>query len=123
METNTAILLTMIIPAGATVTNLVFRNNPNLRDGLTLAAAVATFLMVLTILSNVGNGTTEDLVMFEVFPGLDIAFNIEPLGLLFAIIASAYGSLRIYMASAICAVITRSTTHASSPVSRLPFRQ
>lgn len=88
METNTAILLTMIIPAGAAVTNLVFRNNPNLRDGLTLAAAVATFLSVLTILSNVGNGTTETLVMFEVFPGLDIAFNIEPLGLLFAIIAS-----------------------------------
>ena len=64
METNTAILLTMIIPAGAAVTNLVFRNNPNLRDGLTLAAAVATFLTVLTILSNVGNGTTEPLVMF-----------------------------------------------------------
>lgn len=88
METNTAILLTMIIPAGAAVTNLVFRNSPNLRDGLTLAASVATFLSVLTILSNEGNGTTETLVMFEVFPGLDIAFNIEPLGLLFAIIAS-----------------------------------
>ena len=88
METNTAILLTMLIPTGAAVTNLVFRNNPNLRDGLTLTAAIATFLSVLTILSNEGNGTTETMVLFEVFPGLDIAFNVEPLGLLFAIVAS-----------------------------------
>ena len=70
------------------MTNLVFRNRADLRDGITLAAAVATFLMVLSILSGVGNGTTEPLVLFEVFPGLDIAFNVEPLGLLFAIIAS-----------------------------------
>jgi len=88
METNTAILLTMLIPAGAAVANLVFRNRADLRDGITLAAAVATFLMVLTILSNVGNGTTEPLVLFEVLPGLDFAFSVEPLGLLFAIVAS-----------------------------------
>ena len=78
----------MLIPALATVTNIVFRNQPNLRDGITLAAAIATFLTVLTILSNVGNGTTEPLVLFEILPGIDIAFNVEPLGLLFAIVAS-----------------------------------
>jgi len=88
MDTNTAIFLTMVIPTGAAVTNLLFRNNPNLRDGLTLAAAVATFLCVLAILSNVGNSTTEQVQLFEVFPGLSIAFNVEPLGLMFAIIAS-----------------------------------
>ena len=88
METNTAIILTMLIPAGSVVTNILFRNQPNLRDGLTLTAAVATFLTVLLILAKVGNGTTEQLVLFEVFPGLDLAFNVEPLGLLFAIVAS-----------------------------------
>jgi multicomponent Na+:H+ antiporter subunit D len=88
VETNTAIILTMAIPAAASVTNLVFRDSPNLRDGLTLGAAIATFLSVMVILSNVGNGTTEPLVLFEVFPGLDLAFNVEPLGLLFAIVAS-----------------------------------
>ncbi|MEJ6501137.1 MAG: monovalent cation/H+ antiporter subunit D family protein [Rhodobacterales bacterium] len=88
METNTAIILTMLIPAGSVVTNILFRDRPNLRDGLTLTAAVATFLTVLLILAKVGNGTTEQLVLFEVFPGLDLAFNVEPLGLLFAIVAS-----------------------------------
>jgi len=42
----------------------------------------------MTILSNVGNGTTEVLTLFEVLPGLSIAFNVEPLGLMFALIAS-----------------------------------
>jgi multicomponent Na+:H+ antiporter subunit D len=88
VETNTAIILTMLIPAGSVVTNILFRNRPNLRDGLTLTAAVATFLTVLLILAKVGNGTTEQLVLFEVFPGLNLAFNVEPLGLLFAIVAS-----------------------------------
>ncbi|NOX74599.1 MAG: monovalent cation/H+ antiporter subunit D family protein [Alphaproteobacteria bacterium] len=88
METNTAILLSMIIPLLAAVSNMILRNQPNLRDGLTLAAAIATFLSVLTILMNEGNGTTEALVLFEVLPGLDLAFNVEPLGLLFAIVAS-----------------------------------
>jgi multicomponent Na+:H+ antiporter subunit D len=88
LATNTAILLTILVPLGAVLTNLVFRDRPNLRDGLTLAAAVATFALVLTILANEGNGTTEPLVLLEVMPGLDLAFNVEPLGLLFAIVAS-----------------------------------
>ena len=88
MDTNTAILLSILIPSLAVGTNLMFRNNPNLRDGLTLAAAVLTFLCVLNILYNEGNGTTEHLRLFTVLPGLDIAFNVEPLGLLFALVAS-----------------------------------
>ena len=88
MDTNTAILLSMIIPSVAVGTNLMFRNNANLRDGLTLAASVLTFLCVLVILANEGNSTTEAFSLFTVLPGLDIAFNVEPLGLMFAIIAS-----------------------------------
>ncbi|MDH5528464.1 MAG: monovalent cation/H+ antiporter subunit D family protein [Paracoccaceae bacterium] len=88
METNTAILLTVLLPTLASVSNIVLRNQENLRDGVTFAAAVATFLCVLQILANVGNTTSETLVLFEVLPGLDLAFQVEPLGLLFAIIAS-----------------------------------
>ncbi len=88
MDTNTAILLTMLIPTFAGVSNLILRDQPNLRDGVTLGAAVVTFLCVLTILGNVGNKTTGHLTLFSVMPGLDLAFNVEPLGLLFAIVAS-----------------------------------
>ncbi|MDH5453288.1 MAG: monovalent cation/H+ antiporter subunit D family protein, partial [Paracoccaceae bacterium] len=74
METNTAILLTLLLPTLASVSNIVLRNQENLRDGVTFAAAVATFLCVLQILANVGNTTSETLVLFEVLPGLDLAF-------------------------------------------------
>ncbi|MEZ5778885.1 MAG: monovalent cation/H+ antiporter subunit D family protein [Paracoccaceae bacterium] len=88
METNTALILTLVLPTAASLLNLVLGDRANLRDSLTLAVAVMTFLCVLLILVNVGNGTTEPLVLFAVFPGLDLAFNVEPLGLLFAIVAS-----------------------------------
>ncbi|MEE9387869.1 MAG: proton-conducting transporter membrane subunit [Paracoccaceae bacterium] len=88
METNIAIFLTMLIPAAAAVLNLVLRNAPDLRDGVTLAAAFATFAAVMTILTNVGNGTSAPIELVQVLPGLGIAFNVEPLGLMFAIVAS-----------------------------------
>lgn len=88
MDTGTAILLSILIPFAAVFSNLILRDRPNLRDGTTLAAAVLTFLVVLRILANEGNGTSETLVLFSVLPGLDLAFNVEPLGLMFAIIAS-----------------------------------
>jgi len=88
METTTALVLSMLIPGLAVGVNLVLRDRPNLRDGLTLAAAIATFAAVLTILYNEGNGTTETFVVFEVLAGLDLAFSVEPLGLLFALLAS-----------------------------------
>lgn len=88
MDTNTAILASMLIPTLAAAGNLLLRDSPNLRDSMTFVAALATFGCVLNILVNVGNGTTEPMVLFSVMPGLDLAFNVEPLGLLFAIVAS-----------------------------------
>ena len=88
MDTSLAILLSMLLPAAAVVTNLLFRKSPNLRDGLTLGAAIATFLVVLNILATVGNTTTDTFVLLEVMPGLALAFNVEPLGMMFAILAS-----------------------------------
>ncbi len=88
METNTAILASMLIPALAAISNVLLRDKPDLRDGMTLVAAFLTFGCVMIILANEGNGTTDPLVLFQVMPGLDLAFNVEPLGLLFAIVAS-----------------------------------
>ena len=88
METWVAITLSMLIPGAAMVGNLVLRDRDNLRDGMTLGAAVLTFLCVLVVLFNEGNGTSETMVLAEVMPGIDIAFHVEPLGLMFALVAS-----------------------------------
>ncbi|HFQ15403.1 MAG TPA: monovalent cation/H+ antiporter subunit D family protein [Rhodobacteraceae bacterium] len=88
MELSWLIALTMIIPAAAAAMNVILRDAPNPRDSLTLTAAVATFATVLAILGQVGNATTPVGTALTVMPGLDIAFSVEPLGLLFAILAS-----------------------------------
>ena len=88
METNTLIALALLLPILAMVGNMAFKTLPNLRDLFTLLCAVLTFGSVLGILSNVGNGTSETVALFDVLPGLPIAFSVEPLGLLFAIVAS-----------------------------------
>ncbi len=84
----TLIGLTMALPLAAAVMNPLLRHRHNLRDSLTLVAAMATFATVLAILAQVGNATTPALPALSVMPGLDIAFNVEPLGLMFAILAS-----------------------------------
>jgi len=85
MDTNTAILASMAIPALACISNILHGSErPNLRDGITLIAAIATFGCVLTILLNNGNATSEVFTIFSIMPGLDIAFHVEPLGLMFA---------------------------------------
>ena len=88
METSTAIYLSMLLPALGVVINMLLRNQADLRDSLTFAAALGTFLTVLCILYNEGNGVSETFVLVEILSGLTIAFNVEPLGLLFAILGS-----------------------------------
>ena len=89
MDTNTAILVAMALPLVACISNLLHGDErPNLRDGITLIIALATFGAVLSILINVGNAATKKFTLFSIMPGLNIAFHVEPLGLLFALIAS-----------------------------------
>ncbi len=80
--------LSMLIPSLAGIGNVVLRNAPDYRDTFTFAAAAATFLTVLAILWRVGSGQSETWSALTVMPGLELAFNAEPLGLLFALVAS-----------------------------------
>ena len=87
-DTSTAIYLSMLFPAIGVVLNLLLRDQANLRDTMTFGIAFGTFLSVLCILANEGSGTSDTFVAFRIMPGLEIAFNVEPLGLLFAVLAS-----------------------------------
>ncbi|MEM9291218.1 MAG: proton-conducting transporter membrane subunit [Acidobacteriota bacterium] len=59
------------------------------REACTAVASIATFLCVAWIAVEVAAGERPRLEIGEVFPGLPIAFEVEPLGLLFALVASA----------------------------------
>ncbi|MDO8448234.1 MAG: monovalent cation/H+ antiporter subunit D family protein [Rhodoferax sp.] len=83
-----AILASMAVPlAGAMLISFAGRQ-PNLREGITLVTAAALLVCVLTLLPTVLGGARPGVILFSLLPGLQIAFRVEPLGMLFALIAS-----------------------------------
>ncbi|MBE2242793.1 MAG: monovalent cation/H+ antiporter subunit D family protein [Burkholderiaceae bacterium] len=89
MDTAAAVLAALCVPlAGAALIALCGRW-PNLREGVTLATAALLFLCVSTLLPAVLDGARPALTLFDVMPGLALAFRIEPLGMLFALVASS----------------------------------
>ena len=64
------------------------RINDNLREGVTLTTAGALAWNVWSLIPTVMAGGRPSVTVAEVLPGISIAFDIEPLGMLFAALAS-----------------------------------
>ena len=63
-------------------------HKPNVREAWTFAAGAVKFLLVVSMLPAVLNGKTIIFDMFEIAPGASIAFRVDGLGMLFALVAS-----------------------------------
>jgi len=61
---------------------------PNLREIVSLAAGVVQFILVALMAANWSPETTASLVLAEPIPGMALSLSLEPLGLLFALVAS-----------------------------------
>ncbi len=86
----------MLLPLLAAVGILAFRNQPNTREAVSLIAGAAQFLLLLNLYLS-----TEGPVAFtwlEVLPGLSLSFEIQPLGMLFGLIASLLWPITILYA-------------------------
>ncbi|MEM9330027.1 MAG: proton-conducting transporter membrane subunit [Pseudomonadota bacterium] len=89
MDLSFAILLSMALPIVACISNLLHGDDrANLRDGITFLSALATFACVVYILIASKGEPTPSFTLLTVMPGLEISFSIEPLGMLFGLIAS-----------------------------------
>ena len=83
-----AIAIALVTPlVGAVAIHLLDRW-PNIRETATIAAAAVTFIAVLAIFPAVDAGGRPALSLFEFIPGLALHFVVEPLGMLFALVAS-----------------------------------
>ncbi|WP_231613354.1 proton-conducting transporter transmembrane domain-containing protein [Halomonas sp. BC04] len=89
MEATVAIPLTLLIPALGAVLIALSGRHPNLRDGLMVAIAALLFATVLQILPAVLAGERPAITLIELLPGLSMAFEVEPLGMIFALVASS----------------------------------
>jgi multicomponent Na+:H+ antiporter subunit D len=80
--------LALGLPLLAAVLIGLLGRRPNLRETATLAVGVALFGVVLSLVPGVLAGERPERVLFEVLPGIPLALHLEPLGMLFALVAS-----------------------------------
>jgi multicomponent Na+:H+ antiporter subunit D len=82
------VVLALSIPLAGAVFIGLFSRQPNARESVTLVAAGGLFVAVLMILDVVAAGARPMVTGIDVLPGLSLSFAVEPLGMLFALIAS-----------------------------------
>lgn len=78
----------LLLPLAAAVLIPAADRRPNLREAVSLLAAAALFVAVLSLGPAVLDGQRPSLHLFEFLPGAAISFSVEPLGFSFALIAS-----------------------------------
>lgn len=82
------ISLAILVPLIGALLVVITGKAPNLRESVTLVTAVTLFTIVLAITDYTFQGLPLKLDVIELFPGLGLNFEVEPLGVLFALVAS-----------------------------------
>lgn len=85
---ETLLILSMVLPLFATLGIAAFGKFPNLREAFTLATSAVVLGLIVTLYQRLMSGEAISLHLWELLPGLDISFTVEPLGMIFALVAS-----------------------------------
>ncbi len=89
LTTEDLVVLAMLTPFVGALLIPLFRKSPNLRETVTLIAACMLCLVTFSLLGPVLDSARPELQILRVVPGLDLAFKVEPLGMLFALVAAS----------------------------------
>ncbi|HSW56896.1 MAG TPA: monovalent cation/H+ antiporter subunit D family protein [Dehalococcoidales bacterium] len=81
-------LIAVLIPALAAILNLLFSRQPNIREFWTIAAAVAMFGVIFSLLPDVLAGRQPEISLLNIAPGIALALRVDTVGLIFALSAS-----------------------------------
>ena len=88
MTDSALILLAFLLPLAGAFGIVLCGRWPNLRETVTLVTAALTGLTVIELYGRFQQGGLSVVQLAEPLPGLAISFEIEPLGMLFALVAS-----------------------------------
>ena len=88
MSLENTIILSIMTPLIGSIFILLTGKWPNLRESVTLVTSVSMFLVVGSLTHSIMEGERPSITLLEFFPGLNITFTVEPLGMLFGLIAS-----------------------------------
>lgn len=78
----------ILVPLLASLLIVVARKNSNYREAMSIASALLLIYLVVNLYTAVSAAQPVSAIWWELMPGLNISFSIEPLGVLFALIAS-----------------------------------
>jgi multicomponent Na+:H+ antiporter subunit D len=81
-------LLAVTVAGLAALAVLLLNHREKLRDVVSPVAAFAMFAIVASMAPTVLAGGTVDLHLFEILPGIDFAFRVDALGMVFATVSS-----------------------------------
>jgi len=84
-----ALFLLLIIPLAAAAIIPLVGTKPNVREGVTFVAGVLLLLNVIGLISMVAAGDRPELHLFTFAGNFDVRLKLEPLGAIFAAIASS----------------------------------
>lgn len=88
MTANTALILALLIPLFGSVLIGLTGRWPNLRETVTMVTAISLFAAVIRVLMGLYAGEDIGVEVVSVMSGVGIAFNTEPLSIIFAMVAS-----------------------------------
>jgi len=80
--------LSIVMPVLAVIGIVATGSKPNLREGVTISTSLLLLYFVIQLYQGVKDGASINVQWWEILPGLQLSFNIEPLGMIFALIAS-----------------------------------
>lgn len=81
-------LMAVAAPVLGALGAVLAQRTPNLREALSLTAAGVALACVLLLVPEVLDGGRPEVVLIDILPGVALAFRLEPLGMLFALVAS-----------------------------------
>lgn len=88
LDPSQLINLTIFVPLIGAALVVMLGKYPNIRETASITTAVILFTLVLSIADSTFNQVNMATSWVALLPGLDIAFSVEPLGVLFALVAS-----------------------------------
>ena len=88
MSLESMLQFSITLPMLATLAIVATGRKANLREAVTISTCLVLLYFVINLYHGIKQGESISVHWWELLPGLQISFNIEPLGMLFALIAS-----------------------------------
>ncbi|NNF17798.1 MAG: monovalent cation/H+ antiporter subunit D family protein [Gammaproteobacteria bacterium] len=88
MSAATTLLTCVAVPMVMPALIAALHRRPNAREAVSLLGSGCLFLMVFSLLDDVRQGSLPAIDLVSPVPGIKIGFAVEPLGLMFALLAS-----------------------------------